>query len=126
MGTTCFLLFSVPKIIQHKKASSHHCLDLNMSHAHTHTHMHKHTFIPTHTLTLVLSLTAGFTPVLKGVIFMTHFQQDPAVFKHNLHISSFPGGTSNKEPACQSRDIRDMGSIPGSGRSPGEVHGNSL
>ena len=39
----------------------------------------------------------------------------------------FPGGTSGKEPTDQCRlDVRDSGLIPGSGRSPGEGHGNSL
>ena len=38
----------------------------------------------------------------------------------------FPGGSVGKEPACNARDARDMGSIPGSGRSPGEEHGNPL
>jgi len=33
---------------------------------------------------------------------------------------AFPGGSNGKESAC---DVRDLGSIPGSGRSPGE--GNS-
>ena len=35
----------------------------------------------------------------------------------------FPSGTSGKEHA---RDLRDMGSIPGSGRCPGGGHGNPL
>ena len=39
---------------------------------------------------------------------------------------SFPGGSMGKEPACNARDARDMGSTPGSGRSPGEKHGNQL
>ena len=38
----------------------------------------------------------------------------------------FPGGTSSKESACQCRRLRDRGSIPGSGRSPGGGHGNPL
>ena len=38
----------------------------------------------------------------------------------------FPGGTSGKEPACHLRRRKRMGSIPGSGRSPGEGHGNPL
>ena len=38
----------------------------------------------------------------------------------------FPGGTRGKEAACQCRDIRDAGLIPGSGRSPGGGHGNPL
>ena len=40
-------------------------------------------------------------------------------------LSSFPGGTSGKEPA-NAREARDASSIPGSGRSPGGGHGNSL
>ena len=38
----------------------------------------------------------------------------------------FPNGTSDQEPAFQCRDVRDMGSIPGSGRSPGGGHGYGL
>ena len=34
-----------------------------------------------------------------------------------------PGGTNGKEYACQARDTRDAGLIPGSGRSPGEGNG---
>ena len=37
----------------------------------------------------------------------------------------FPGGASGKEPV-NVEDIRDAGSIPGSGRPPGGGHGNSL
>ena len=38
-----------------------------------------------------------------------------------------PGGANGKESTCQCRlDIRDMGSVPGSGRSPGRGHGNPL
>ena len=36
---------------------------------------------------------------------------------------SFPGGSVGKEPAC---NAGDLGLIPGSGRSPGERHGNPL
>ena len=35
----------------------------------------------------------------------------------------FPGGLDSKESACDSGDV---GSIPGSGRSPGEGNGNPL
>ena len=38
----------------------------------------------------------------------------------------WPGGTSGKESACQCRRLRDSGSIPGSGRSPGEGNGKQL
>ena len=37
--------------------------------------------------------------------------------------SGFPGGSDGKEFAC---NAGDLGLIPGSGRSPGEVHGNPL
>ena len=35
----------------------------------------------------------------------------------------FPGGSDDKESA---HNVGDLGSIPGSGRSPGEGHGNPL
>ena len=35
----------------------------------------------------------------------------------------FPGGSDGKESAC---NAGDLGSIPGSGRSPGEVNGYPL
>jgi len=35
----------------------------------------------------------------------------------------FPGGSDNKESAC---NAGDLGSIPGSGRSPGEGNSNPL
>ena len=38
----------------------------------------------------------------------------------------FPGGASGKEPACNAGDIRDAGSIPGSGRSPAGGCSNPL
>ena len=38
----------------------------------------------------------------------------------------FPGGANGKEPSTNAGDLRDTGSIPGSGRSPGEGHGNPL
>ena len=37
--------------------------------------------------------------------------------------SRFPGGSDGKASA---RNVRDPGSIPGSGRSPGEGNGNPL
>ena len=38
-------------------------------------------------------------------------------------LRGFPGGSDSKESAC---NVRDSGSIPGSGRSPGEGNGNPL
>ena len=38
----------------------------------------------------------------------------------------FPGGAVVKNPPAKTGDARDVGSIPGSGRSPGEGNGNSI
>ena len=38
--------------------------------------------------------------------------------------SCFPGGSSGNNLPANVGDIKDAGSIPGSGRSPGEGHGN--
>ena len=38
-------------------------------------------------------------------------------------ITGFPGGSDSKESTC---NAGDPGSIPGSGRSPGEGNGNPL
>ena len=38
----------------------------------------------------------------------------------------FPSGSVGKEPACNARDAGGMGSILGSGRSPGGGHSNPL
>ena len=47
-----------------------------------------------------------------------------ATFEVVLYIQEgFPGGSDGKESAC---NAGDTGSIPGSGRSPGEGHGNPL
>ena len=38
----------------------------------------------------------------------------------------YPDGLLGKESACNAGDTGDAGSIPGSGRSPGERNGNPL
>ena len=40
--------------------------------------------------------------------------------------TGFPGGEVVKNSPANAGDTRDMGSIPGSGRSPGEWNGNPL
>ena len=42
---------------------------------------------------------------------------------HTLSSLGFPGGSDGRESA---RNVGDLDSIPGLGRSPGEGHGNSL
>ena len=44
-------------------------------------------------------------------------------FDHLNNVCVFPGGSDNKESAC---NAGDPGSIPGSRRSPGEGNGNPL
>ena len=41
-------------------------------------------------------------------------------------LGGFPGGIVVKNPPANSGDTRDMGLIPGLGRSPGEGNGNPL
>ena len=36
----------------------------------------------------------------------------------------FPGGSAVKNPCARAGDTGDLGSVPGSGRSPGEGNGN--
>ena len=42
------------------------------------------------------------------------------------HTMGFPGGSAVKNPSANAGDTRGMGSIPGSGRSPGGGNGNPL
>ena len=44
----------------------------------------------------------------------------------SLVINGFPGGAVVKNPPMNPGDTRDVGSIPGLGRSPGEGNGNPL
>ena len=43
-----------------------------------------------------------------------------------MMLGGFPGSTSGKNPPANAGDIRNMGSIPGSGKSPGGGLGNPL
>ena len=43
-----------------------------------------------------------------------------------MSFLGLPGGPSGKEPACQCRRRKRLGSIPGLGRSPGGEYGNPL
>ena len=51
----------------------------------------------------------------------------PSYRLNKLHLlSGFPGGVVVKNLPANTGDARDMGSIPGSGRSPGVGNGNPL
>ena len=43
-----------------------------------------------------------------------------------MGVPGFPSGTVVKNMPANARDIRDMGSVPGSGRFPGGGHGNPV
>ena len=46
--------------------------------------------------------------------------------KTNILMPGLQVGSVGKEPGCNAGDIRDVGSISGLGRSPGEGHGKPL
>ena len=56
-------------------------------------------------------------------------RRNKTVFAHSQHYclnnttKCFPGGSVSKESTC---NAGDPGSVPGSGRSPGEGNGNPL
>ena len=47
-------------------------------------------------------------------------------FLKYIYTNGLPRWLSGKEPACNAGDAADVGSIPGSGTSPGGGHGNPL
>ena len=49
-----------------------------------------------------------------------------AFWQEAMSFVGFPGVTRIKNLPANAGDIRDMGSVPGLGRSPGEGHGNPL
>ena len=51
---------------------------------------------------------------------------DRGTWQATVQRVDFPGGSVGRELPCNPRDARDMGLIPGSGRSPGGGHGYSL
>ena len=49
-----------------------------------------------------------------------------SIGKYSQYFVCFPGGSVVKNRPANSGDAGDTGSIPGSGRSPGERNGNPL
>ena len=47
-------------------------------------------------------------------------------FSGYWYLLSFPGGSVVNNPPASAGDTRDLGSVPGSGRSPGEGNGSPL
>ena len=58
-----------------------------------------------------------------SLLHVTCLNYDLGKKKINYDLRGFPGGTDSKESACSEED---PGSIPGSGRSPGEGNGSPL
>ena len=57
---------------------------------------------------------------------MNHYKvYDSVAFSIFTMQMGFPGGARVKNPPANAGDIRDMGSVPGLGRSPGGGHGNT-
>ena len=63
-------------------------------------------------------LVAYYTEFISGHGFA---QNQLVIWKHST--TGFPGGLAGKDSSC---NAGDMGSVPGSGRSPGEGNGNPL
>ena len=61
-----------------------------------------------------------------SVMIFSDYRPSSEIFGSHGILWGFPGGANCKEPACQCRYIRDAGSVPGSGKSPGGGHGNPL
>ena len=57
-------------------------------------------------------------------LFCTLFFTICNILHVNENQNGFPGGTVEKNPPANAGNVRDVGSIPGSGRSPGGGHGN--
>ena len=63
--------------------------------------------------------------VVQGTLksLLKHHSSKPSILWCSAFFMGFPGGSEVKVSAC---NVRDLGSIPGSGRSPGEGNGNPL
>ena len=77
------------------------------------------TLIPHHSLTF-----KAYVDLLQGQKW--HPVHTGGLWCSFYFLIRFPWWLSSKEPTCNAEDAGDMGSIPGSGRSPGGGHGNLL
>ena len=60
------------------------------------------------------------------VLVSAKHQHEAAIGLNSDLMFGLPWWLSSKESACNAGAVGDKGSIPGSGRSPGEGHGNPL
>ena len=56
--------------------------------------------------------------------FSVHGISQQEYWRRLLIYVGFPGSTVVNNPLANAEDARDLGSVPGSGRSPGEGNGN--
>ena len=57
---------------------------------------------------------------------MTSWQIEEENMEIVIDLGGFPGGAAVKNPPANTGAVRDVGLIPGSGRSPGECNDNPL
>ena len=57
---------------------------------------------------------------------LTYYTFKNFFFARAHYFLGFPSGSAGKNPPAKAGDARDMGLIPGLGRSTGEGNGNSL
>ena len=62
-------------------------------------------------------------PSGRGILWYARAEAIERCYKREM---GFPGGAGGNEPTASVGDIRDVGSIPEPGRSPGGLHGNPL
>ena len=59
----------------------------------------------------------------RQILYHVSHKGNPRILEWVAYPLGFPGGSEIKASAC---NVGDLGSIPGSGRSPGEGNGNPL
>ena len=64
--------------------------------------------------------------VWKAIIRLGLLFWERCILRSSVMSWGFSGGASDKEPPANAGDVKDTGSIPKSGRSPREGHGNPL
>ena len=72
-----------------------------------------------------LKLNFGKTKVMASSP-MTSWQIEEENMEIVIDLGGFPGGAAVKNPPANTGAVRDVGLIPGSGRSPGGGNGNPL